>query len=69
MLPGVVSADLNFASGTLLVEYEAGSDPRARIVRAVEASGHGIEPLTGAAPSAVREPPRRGGRSTARSWP
>ena len=27
-LKGVVSADLNFASSTLLVEYEAASDPR-----------------------------------------
>jgi Zn2+/Cd2+-exporting ATPase len=48
MIPGVVLADLNFASGTLLVEYESTTDPRARVVRAVESSGHGIEPLSGA---------------------
>ena len=49
MLPGVVSADLNFASGTLLVEHQATSDPRAAVVRAIEASGYGAEPLAGAA--------------------
>lgn len=41
-IAGVVSADLNFASGMLLVEYDAETDPRERIVREVEASGHGI---------------------------
>jgi Cd2+/Zn2+-exporting ATPase len=48
LIPGVTSADLNFASGMLLVEYEADMDPRAQIVRAVEASGHAAEPLQGA---------------------
>jgi Cd2+/Zn2+-exporting ATPase len=48
-LPGVVSADLNFASGTLLVEYEPLADPRSAVVRAVEASGHAAEALAGAA--------------------
>jgi Cd2+/Zn2+-exporting ATPase len=49
MLPGVLAADLNFASGTLLVEYEPQTDPRAAVVKAVEATGHGAEPLGGAA--------------------
>ena len=56
MLPGVVLADLNFASGTLLVEYESGTDPRAKVVRAVESTGHGIEPLSGAIDEGGRVP-------------
>ncbi len=44
-LPGVTSADINFASGTLLVEYDPVSDPRAAVVSTVEKSGHGIVPL------------------------
>lgn len=42
MLPGVVSADLNFASGVLLVDYDPARDPREAVIRAVERSGHGI---------------------------
>jgi Cd2+/Zn2+-exporting ATPase len=48
-LPGVVSADLSFAGGTLLVEYEPAEDPRPAVVRAIGASGHSAEPLAGAA--------------------
>ena len=48
-LPGVVSADLSFAGGTLLVEYEPAEDPRPEVVRTVAASGHSAEPLAGAA--------------------
>ncbi len=44
-LPGVTAADINFASGTLLVEYDSLSDPLAAVVKTVEASGHGIVPL------------------------
>jgi len=44
LVKGVVSADLNFASGTLLVEYDAESDPRGKIVAVVERSGHGVAP-------------------------
>jgi Cd2+/Zn2+-exporting ATPase len=61
-LPGVVSADLNFATGTLLVEYEPATDPRGAVVRAVEATGHGAEPLAGV------EPPGAEGRPAGRSW-
>ena len=50
MLPGVVSADLNFASGTLLVEFEPSRDPRALVPRTVMASGHSVEPLQNALP-------------------
>jgi Cd2+/Zn2+-exporting ATPase len=44
-LAGVTAADINFASGTLLVEYDPVSDPRAAVVSTVERSGHGIVPL------------------------
>jgi len=44
-VPGVISADLNFASATLLVEYEPGTDPRAAVVEAVLSTGHGLESL------------------------
>lgn len=48
---GVLSADLNFASATLLVEYDPATEPLQEIVRTVEATGHGIARLdeTGAA--------------------
>jgi copper chaperone CopZ len=39
-IPGVIAADLNFASGTLLVEHDASADPRSEVVRVVEGSGH-----------------------------
>ncbi len=58
-LPGVLGADINFASGTLLVEYDPAADPHAAIVSTVEKSGHGIvsldEPLAapGSAPSGL----------------
>ena len=44
-IDGVLSADLNFASGTLLVEYDAASDPRGAVARVVEGSGHGLQSL------------------------
>lgn len=52
MIPGVVDADLNFARGTLLVEYRRASDPRAAVVRAVESSGHAAEQIAGPAEGA-----------------
>ncbi|MBI5232160.1 MAG: cation-translocating P-type ATPase [Coriobacteriales bacterium] len=42
---GVKHADLNFASGTLLIEYDLAADPRAAVVKAVESTGHGLVPL------------------------
>ncbi len=56
-LPGVIAADLNFASGTLLVEYEARADPRAEVVKTVEATGHGAQSLEDVAAGA--EAPER----------
>ena len=44
-LPGVLAADINFASGLLVLEYERDSDPRARAVSAIVGAGHGVEAL------------------------
>jgi Cd2+/Zn2+-exporting ATPase len=44
-VPGVVSSDLNFASGVLLLEFASGSDPREAALAVVRRAGHGIEPL------------------------
>jgi len=44
---GVRSAELNFASGSLVLEYEASTDPRAEVLKVVRDAGHGIEPLEG----------------------
>ncbi len=47
-LPGVHSAEINFASGILTVEFDEAAAPLERVVALVRASGHGIEPLGGA---------------------
>ncbi len=44
-IPGVISADLNFASATLLVEYGSEVDPRAEIERVVASTGHALAAL------------------------
>lgn len=44
-LPGVLAADINFASGLMVLEYEAGSDPRAGAAAAIVGAGHAVEPL------------------------
>ena len=44
-IDGVQSADLNFTTGILLLEYDPASDPREAVIAAVRAAGHGIEPL------------------------
>lgn len=49
MVPGVVSAELNFASALLLVEHDAHSDPSQLVVRAVQSAGHSADPLSGVA--------------------
>lgn len=55
MVPGVRWADLNFASGMLVIEYDADGDPRERVVAVVERSGHDLVPLVGA--EAMQERP------------
>jgi len=47
-LQGVHSAEINFASGILTVEFDQAAAPLARVVALVRAAGHGIEPLGGA---------------------
>lgn len=42
-IPGVLAADLNFATGLLLMEYDRQRDPRGKAVAAVVGAGHGIE--------------------------
>ena len=49
MLPGVVSAELNFASAMLLVEHDADADSSALVVRTVEIAGHSAEAVGGTA--------------------
>ena len=44
-IDGVRSADLNFTTGVLLLEYDPASDPREAVLDAVRASGHAVEPL------------------------
>jgi Zn2+/Cd2+-exporting ATPase len=48
-IPGVVRADVNFASGVMVVEYEPGSDPLERAIAIVRSTGHEVEPLAGPA--------------------
>ncbi len=42
---GVLSADVNFASGLLTFEYDAAVDPRAAVATLVRGTGHGVERL------------------------
>jgi Cd2+/Zn2+-exporting ATPase len=44
-VPGVVSSDLNFASGVLLLEFMPALDPRESVLAVVRKAGHGAEPL------------------------
>ncbi len=44
-IKGVSSADLNYASGTLLVEYDPAANPHASIAEAIEASGYALQSL------------------------
>lgn len=48
-IENVIYADLNFASGTLLVEYDPVHDVRKEVVRVVESTGHGLQSLEEAA--------------------
>lgn len=42
---GVLAADISFASGLLLLEYDPANDPRERVIELVRSTGHGVEPL------------------------
>ena len=47
-VPGVLAADINYASGVLTVQYDEAAAPLARVVALVRTTGHGIEPVGGA---------------------
>ncbi len=51
--PGVVTSDLNFATGVLLLEYDPLIDPRDSAVAVVRRAGYGIEPLEARAEQGV----------------
>ena len=51
LIAGVVSADLDFANGILLVEFEPEGDPRDEVIALVERSGHGITSVDAAGES------------------
>lgn len=60
-IPGVVRADVNFASGVMVLEYDPASEPQERVLSVVHASGHQVEPLAGAAmPKGAGAPARTG---------
>jgi len=46
-IPGVLTADVNFATGLLLLEYDRELDPRSRAIGVVVGAGHGVEALDG----------------------
>ncbi len=54
-LEGVISADLNFASGVLVVEYDPAKDPRGAIVDLLGQMGYGSKPLGEEAGRAIAE--------------
>ncbi|MDY0340080.1 MAG: cation-translocating P-type ATPase [Coriobacteriia bacterium] len=45
---GVLSADVNFATGLLRIEYDRTDDPRKRVVAVVVGAGHGMEAMDAA---------------------
>lgn len=44
-IPGVLAADINFATGMMILEYDEAADPRRRAVAAIAGAGLGAEPL------------------------
>jgi Cd2+/Zn2+-exporting ATPase len=53
-IPGVLAADVNFASGVLVLEYDADADPRSRVLAVVSGAGHTAESLEPGIPPAPR---------------
>jgi Cd2+/Zn2+-exporting ATPase len=48
LVPGVLCADLNFATGVLLVDYDPGRRPLDAVVAVLRRAGLGAEPMPGA---------------------
>ena len=46
-VPGVMCADLNFATGLLLVDFGLDTDPRAAVATEVQRAGYGLAPCEG----------------------
>lgn len=44
-IQGVLAADINFATGIMMLEYDEAADPRRRAVAVIAGAGHGAEPL------------------------
>jgi len=55
MVPGVISADLNFASATLLVEYDSRIDPRAGVAATIRRAGLSLTAVGETVPTAHDE--------------
>jgi Cd2+/Zn2+-exporting ATPase len=49
LVPGVLCADLNFAAGVLVIDYDPATHPLDAVVAVVRGAGHGLEPLSGPA--------------------
>ena len=59
-IPGVIRAEVNFASGVMLLDYDPASDPRQRAIEVVRSTGHTVEELSaspGAGATTALEPP------------
>ncbi len=57
-VPGVLEADLNFATGVLALSFDPTSDPRKAVVAVVRAAGHGVEEVgEGGQPPSARTAP------------
>ena len=54
LIPGVTCADLNYASGLLLIDYRSTLDPRSAVVEAVLSGGYGMVPAEGAGDAVIR---------------
>jgi len=57
-VPGVVKADINFASATLMVDYLPESSPLEQVMRVVTGSGHGLQSLEVSSDDGPRSPSR-----------
>ena len=44
-IPGVLFADVNFATGVMLLEYDTDTDPRGQVMATVIGAGHAVQPL------------------------
>jgi Cd2+/Zn2+-exporting ATPase len=50
LIDGIVCADLNFAAGVLVVDYDPATRPLDAVASVLRGAGHGLEPLSGVTP-------------------